>query len=83
MSLLHAKRMVGSGHVPQYAHGSLVPTGDNRGIEGVNSGFNQKEARNHEAYHHQAGSRGFTDKDKGHRKAGWRERGYRIIAEKE
>ncbi|CAN7989254.1 unnamed protein product, partial [Ixodes hexagonus] len=75
--------VVGSVYVPHYSHGVLQPEGNDRGHEGVNSGFSQKDARNHEEYHHQAGSRGFTDKDKGHQRAGWRERGYRIVAEKE
>ncbi|CAN8018483.1 unnamed protein product, partial [Ixodes persulcatus] len=75
--------VVGSGYIPHYSHGVLQPQGSEKGLEGDSSGFSQKDARNHEEYHHQAGSRGFTDKDKGHQRAGWRERGYRIVAEKE
>ncbi|KAL3189574.1 hypothetical protein MRX96_002875 [Rhipicephalus microplus] len=73
---------VGAGYAPVYVHGAPA-SGGNKGIDGGSSGFSQKDAQNHEEYHHEAGSQGFTDKDKGHQRAGWRERGYRIIAEKE
>ncbi|KAL1435727.1 hypothetical protein MTO96_010512 [Rhipicephalus appendiculatus] len=73
---------VGAGYAPVYVHGTPV-AGGNKGIDGGSRGFSQKDAQNHEEYHHEAGSQGFTDKDKAHQRAGWRERGYRIIAEKE
>ncbi|XP_049272591.1 uncharacterized protein LOC119397642 [Rhipicephalus sanguineus] len=73
---------VGVGYAPVYVHGAPV-AGGNKGIDGGRRDFSQKDAQNHEEYHHEAGSQGFTDKDKGHQRAGWRERGYRIIAEKE
>ncbi|XP_075553679.1 uncharacterized protein LOC142586318 [Dermacentor variabilis] len=73
---------VGAGYAPVYVHGAPA-TGGSKGIDGGSRGFSQKDAQNHEEYHHEAGSQGFTDKDKGHQRAGWRERGYRIIAEKE
>ncbi|KAH6927956.1 hypothetical protein HPB50_010042 [Hyalomma asiaticum] len=67
-----------------YAQGTHVSFGcGNKGVDGGSRGFSQKDAQKHEEYHHEAGSQGFTDKDKGHQRAGWRERGYRIIAEKE
>ncbi|KAH7938349.1 hypothetical protein HPB49_022733 [Dermacentor silvarum] len=73
---------VGVGYAPVHVHGAPA-TGGSKGIDGGSRGFSQKDAQNHEEYHHEAGSQGFTDKDKGHQRAGWRERGYRIIAEKE
>ncbi|KAK8779356.1 hypothetical protein V5799_019305 [Amblyomma americanum] len=73
---------VGVGYAPVHVHGA-PSTGGREGVEGGSRGFSQKDAQNHEEYHHQAGSQGFTDKDRGHQRAGWRERGYRIVAEKE